>query len=83
MAGVSTDAEFTPGSVVWQRQLAKHSKLLISGVKEHIIQELNDESDDSEAGKAWADTIKALEAPEGPLGRLHTICRCKLEQESP
>ncbi|KAI0887892.1 uncharacterized protein GGS22DRAFT_197834 [Annulohypoxylon maeteangense] len=54
-----------------------------SGAKEHrknlreelrscesILRQLKDESDDSEEGKAWSDTIKVLESPDGPLGRL-------------
>jgi len=37
---------------------------------ESILQQLRDETDDSEEGKKWSETIKALEAPGGPLGRL-------------
>jgi hypothetical protein len=37
---------------------------------EYILQQLKDEADDSEEGKAWSETIKALEAPGAPLGRL-------------
>lgn len=37
---------------------------------EGILQQLKDEADDSEKGQAWSATIKALEAPEAPLGRL-------------
>jgi len=37
---------------------------------ESILQELRDDADDSEEGRKWSDTIKALEAPGGPLGRL-------------
>lgn len=44
---------------------------------ESILQQLKDEADDSEEGKLWSKTIKALEAPGAPLGRiwvaLHTI----------
>ncbi|KAK1762458.1 ankyrin repeat-containing domain protein [Phialemonium atrogriseum] len=42
---------------------------------ENILQQLKDEADDSEEGKAWLETIKALESPEGPLGRLRVILR--------
>jgi len=37
---------------------------------ENILQYLKDEADDSEEGKAWSETIKALEAPGAPLHRL-------------
>jgi ankyrin repeat protein len=36
----------------------------------NILQQLQDDVDDSEEGKAWLKTIKVLEAPDGPLGRL-------------
>lgn len=39
----------------------------------NILQELKDEADDSDEGKAWLETIKALESAEGPLGRLWVI----------
>ncbi|KAH7122392.1 hypothetical protein B0J11DRAFT_581097 [Dendryphion nanum] len=39
----------------------------------NILQELKDESDDSEEGKAWLETIKTLEGPDSPLGRLYMI----------
>ncbi|CAK7216079.1 hypothetical protein SEUCBS140593_002749 [Sporothrix eucalyptigena] len=42
---------------------------------ENILQKLKDESDDSEEGKAWSETIKALEAPDAPLGRLSVVLR--------
>ncbi|RYO98812.1 hypothetical protein DL764_006975 [Monosporascus ibericus] len=35
-----------------------------------FIQELRDQSDGSEEGQAWSETIKALDGPDGPLGRL-------------
>lgn len=38
---------------------------------ESILQLLKDEADDSEEGKAWSETIQALESPGAPLGRLH------------
>lgn len=48
----------------------------------NILQQLVDEADDSIEGKAWSETIKALEAPGGPLGRLHValnIMKTKLQ----
>lgn len=42
---------------------------------EYIIQQLKDETDDPEEGKAWAETLKALEAPGGPLGLLFVALR--------
>ncbi|KAL1906533.1 hypothetical protein Sste5344_007701 [Sporothrix stenoceras] len=42
---------------------------------ENILQQLKDEADDSEEGKAWSETIKALEAPDAPLGRLWVALR--------
>ncbi|CAJ2510411.1 Uu.00g051140.m01.CDS01 [Anthostomella pinea] len=39
------------------------------------LQQLKDESDDSETGKSWSNTVKALEAPGAPLGRLWAIMR--------
>jgi hypothetical protein len=49
---------------------------------EHILQRLKDEADDSEEGRAWAETIKALEAPDAPLGRLRValdVIRARLQ----
>ncbi|KAK1752339.1 hypothetical protein QBC47DRAFT_69893 [Echria macrotheca] len=40
---------------------------------EVILNQLKDESDDAEEGEAWSETIKILEAPGGPLGRLRAI----------
>ncbi|KAF2183470.1 ankyrin [Zopfia rhizophila CBS 207.26] len=50
----------------------KDRKSLRDGVRacEYILQQLKDEADDLEEGKAWSETIKALEAPGAPLGRL-------------
>jgi Cdc6-like AAA superfamily ATPase len=45
---------------------------------ESILQQLKDDADDSEEGKAWAETIKALESPGAPLGRLW-VALCKVE----
>jgi len=39
----------------------------------YTLERLKDEVDDAEEGEAWSETIKALEAPEAPLGRLWTI----------
>lgn len=36
----------------------------------NILQELSDQADDSEEGREWSETIRALEAPNAPLGRL-------------
>ncbi len=47
-----------------------------------ILQQLRDESDESEESKTWSDTIKALEAPGSPLGLLKaalTIVQDKLQ----
>lgn len=49
---------------------------------EYILQQLKDEADDSEEGNAWSETIKALEAPGAPLGRLWAtlnIVKAKLQ----
>lgn len=49
---------------------------------EYILQQLKDEADDSEEGKAWSETIKALEGPNAPLGRLWvalSIVQAKLQ----
>ncbi|RYP44175.1 hypothetical protein DL768_009323 [Monosporascus sp. mg162] len=45
---------------------------------ESILQQLKDEADDSEEGKAWSETIKALENPGAPLGRL-SVALCKVK----
>jgi Cdc6-like AAA superfamily ATPase len=37
---------------------------------ESVLQQLKDEVDDSEEGQAWTETLRALEAPGAPLGRL-------------
>jgi hypothetical protein len=47
----------------------------------NILQQLKDEADDSEEGKAWSETIKLLEGPNAPLHRLHMaldVIRIKL-----
>jgi hypothetical protein len=49
---------------------------------EFILQRLNDEASDVEEGNMWSETIKALEGPGAPLGRLRdalSIVRAKLE----
>jgi hypothetical protein len=49
---------------------------------EFILQRLNDEASDVEEGNTWSETIKALEGPGAPLGRLRDalgIVRAKLE----
>jgi tRNA uridine 5-carbamoylmethylation protein Kti12 len=50
-----------------------------------ILQQLKDEANEPEAGKAWSDTIRALEAPGAPLGRLWValdVVRAKLLDQS-
>lgn len=51
---------------------AKERKRLREEIRacEYILQQLKDDADDSEEGKAWSQTIQALEAPGAPLGRL-------------
>jgi predicted nuclease with TOPRIM domain len=49
---------------------------------EFILQRLNDEASDVEEGNTWSETIKALEGPDAPLGRLRdalNIVKAKLE----
>lgn len=41
----------------------------------YVLHQLKDEADDSEVGKAWSETIKALEAPGAPLARLWIALR--------
>ncbi|RYP23580.1 hypothetical protein DL767_008772 [Monosporascus sp. MG133] len=50
----------------------KQRKCVREGIRacEQILQQLKDEADDSDEGKAWSDTVKTLEAPGAPLGRL-------------
>ncbi|KAM7188255.1 hypothetical protein V8F20_010632 [Naviculisporaceae sp. PSN 640] len=42
---------------------------------EFVLRQLCDRADDSEEGKAWAQTMKALEAPGAPLGRIWLALR--------
>ena len=47
-----------------------------------ILQQLKDDADDVEEGKMWLDTIKALQGPDAPLGRLWvalSVVKAKLE----
>lgn len=47
-----------------------------------ILQQLKDDADDTEEGKAWSETIKALEGTDAPLGRLWValnVVKAKLE----
>jgi hypothetical protein len=49
---------------------------------EFILQQLNDEASDAEEWSIWSATIKALEGPDAPLGRLWsalTTIKTKLE----
>jgi hypothetical protein len=54
------------------RGATKERKRLRDGVRacEFILQQLKDDADDTEEGKAWSETIKALEGADAPLGRL-------------
>jgi hypothetical protein len=48
----------------------------------NILQQLKDEADDYEEGKAWSQTIKTLEGSDAPLRRLHMaldVVRIKLQ----
>lgn len=50
-----------------------------------ILQQLKDEADDSEEGKTWTETLKALEAPSAPLGRLCAalnVLKAKLQPQT-
>jgi len=40
-----------------------------------LLQQLKDEADDSEASRRWIETVKTLEAPNAPLGRLFLTLR--------
>ncbi|TPX07668.1 uncharacterized protein E0L32_010666 [Thyridium curvatum] len=40
-----------------------------------ILQDIKDEADDSEEGKAWSEKIRVLEYPDGPLSRLSIALR--------
>lgn len=59
------------------RGATKERKALLREVRacEHILETLNDEADDSDEGKVWSETIKALESPDAPLGRLWVTLR--------
>ncbi|KAH7070225.1 hypothetical protein FB567DRAFT_633870 [Paraphoma chrysanthemicola] len=39
----------------------------------YVLQEIQDESDDSESGKAWHEKIEALRTPEGPIKELEIM----------
>jgi len=65
----------------------KERKQLRDGLRacEFILQQLKDDSDDTEEGKMWSETIKALEGPDAPLGRLWvalTVVKAKLEPKT-
>jgi hypothetical protein len=52
---------------------------------EFILQQLKDDADDAEEGKAWSETIKALEGTEAPLGRLWValnVVKAKLKPQT-
>ena len=49
---------------------------------EFILQQLKDDTDNTDEGKKWSEAIKTLEASDGPLGRLWdalSVIRVKLE----
>ncbi len=49
---------------------------------EFILRQLKDDAGDRDQGKAWSETIKALESTDAPLGRLWlalNIVKAKLE----
>lgn len=49
---------------------------------EFILQQLKDDADDTDEGKRWSETIKALEGPDAPLGQLRlalNLVKAKLE----
>jgi hypothetical protein len=51
---------------------------------EFILQQLKDDADDTEEGKLWSETIKALEGPNAPLGRIwiaFAVIKTKLEPQ--
>lgn len=65
----------------------KERKRLRDGVRacEFILQQLKDDADDTEEGKVWSETIKALEGADAPLGRLWValnIVKAKLEPKT-
>jgi hypothetical protein len=65
----------------------KERKRLRDGVRacEFILQQLKDDADDTEEGKAWSETIKALEGADAPLGRLWValnVVKVKLEPKT-
>ena len=65
----------------------KERKRLRDGVRacEFILQQLKDDADDIEEGKAWSETINALEGTDAPLGRLSValnVVKAKLEPKS-
>ncbi|CZR63705.1 uncharacterized protein PAC_13602 [Phialocephala subalpina] len=62
----------------------KDRKRLRDGVRacEFILQQLKDNADDTEEGKAWSETVKTLEDTDAPLGRLWValnVVKAKLE----
>lgn len=66
------------------RGATKERKRLRDGVRacEFLLQQLKDNADDTEEGKAWYETIKALEGNDAPLGRLWValnVVKAKLE----
>jgi hypothetical protein len=69
------------------RGATKERKRLRDGVRacEFILQQLKDDADDTEEGKAWSETVKALEGADAPLGRLWValnIVKAKLEPKT-
>jgi len=67
------------------RGATKERKRLRDGVRacEFILQQLKDDADDTEEGKAWSETIKALEGADAPLGRLWVALNIVKEKLKP
>src|SRR5438045_1585305 len=52
---------------------------------ESILQQLKDAANNTEEGKEWSETIKTLEASDGPLGRLWaalSVVKARLEPKT-
>jgi hypothetical protein len=76
----STVVEYINGA----RGATKERKGLRDGVRacEFVLQQLKDDADDTEEGKAWSETVRALEGTDAPLGRLWValnVIKAKLE----
>ncbi|KAF7507240.1 hypothetical protein GJ744_010798 [Endocarpon pusillum] len=91
----------TTASIIAVLQLSSEVVKYISGVSgaikerkrlrdeirgcESVLEHLQDDVDGSEEAKTWSETIKALEGPDAPLGRLQDalgIVKAKLEPKN-